>query len=136
VLGNYLGGKFQHKWDVRKFLLLACLFNALTIFVFIFTSTSSLILLIMNIAFFGLFLGLSSPNQLTLLTDAFPKQRATAIGIYNFFRFSGMAFGPLVGSFLYEYGNVLLLFGVIFILFMGIVWFAWWQLMRKREMIH
>ncbi|GGE24405.1 hypothetical protein GCM10011571_28180 [Marinithermofilum abyssi] len=50
-------------------------------------------------------MGLSAPVQTTLLANKFRQNRATAMGVYNFFRYLGMAAGPMVGALLYPLGN-------------------------------
>ncbi|AFH65722.1 MFS transporter [Paenibacillus mucilaginosus K02] len=47
----------------------------------------------------------------TLLAGEFVQERATAIGVYNFVRYLGMAAAPMIGSLLYPWGGSLLLFG-------------------------
>ncbi|MGZ4164572.1 MAG: MFS transporter, partial [Tumebacillaceae bacterium] len=72
------------------------------------------------------------PVQTTLLTSAFTRERATAIGVYNFFRYLGMAAGPIVGSLLYTLGGIPLLFGFAAVLFAAVVLFARGRLLGKR----
>jgi MFS transporter, DHA1 family, multidrug resistance protein len=67
---------------------------------------------------------LSLPVQTTLLMDLYPHNRATAVGSYNFFRFMGMAAGPVLGSWLYQDGNVALLYGFAAGAFLLAVWYA------------
>jgi DHA1 family bicyclomycin/chloramphenicol resistance-like MFS transporter len=124
VIGSYLGGRLQEKIEARKCLVITSSLNVLATFVFIFTAKVSLVLLVINIAFFGLFLGLSLPVQTTLLTEFFVRERATAIGVYNFFRFIGMAAGPFVGSFLYQEGQIPLLYGFAALAFFSVVLYA------------
>ncbi|MGZ0086889.1 MFS transporter [Caldibacillus thermoamylovorans] len=66
---------------------------------------------------FGLFLGLSLPVQTTVLTNVFQANRSTAIGVYNFFRYMGMAFGPMIGSALLAAGGDRLVYAVDDVLF-------------------
>ena len=54
---------------------------------------------------------LSLPVQTSLLMDLYQHNRATAVGSYNFFRFMGMATGPVLGSWLFQDGNLGLLYG-------------------------
>ena len=50
------------------------------------------------LAAYGLMLGASLPAQSTLLVTVFSADRATAMGMYNFARFTGAAAGPLLGA--------------------------------------
>lgn len=111
VVGSYLGGRLQEYLDVHKSLLLTTSLNVVSILFFCVFAKTSLSALIVTISLFGFFLGTSLPVQTTLLTEVFVRDRATAVGVYNFFRYMGMAAGPLVGSLLYHLGDIPLLFG-------------------------
>lgn len=52
------------------------------------------------------------PIQTTLLSEAFDKERGTAIGVYNFIRYVGMAAGPVCGAVLLGIGGAWLEFGL------------------------
>jgi predicted MFS family arabinose efflux permease len=136
VIGSYLGGRLQERVEPRKSLIAASFLNMVSIVLFIFLSNVSLMELIVSISMFGIFFGLSLPVQTTLLTEQFVKGRATAIGFYNFSRYMGMAAGPLVGSFLYRWGRVSLLFGFSAAVFAGAVWYARRQLKSRRGFEH
>ncbi len=55
-------------------------------------------------------MGLTGSIPTTLLTELFPEERATAIGVYNFIRYLGMAVGPMIGTMLYSGGSIITLF--------------------------
>lgn len=132
VMGSYLGGRLQEYADSRRFLITTTSLNVLAIVLFVFLSPVSLPLLMISIAIFGLCLGLSLPVQTTLLADAFHANRATAIGVYNFSRYLGMAVGPLVGTPLFKLGNrVEFLFAAL--LFAASVGFALRQFARLKK---
>lgn len=124
VIGSYLGGRLQERIEARKSLLATSLLNVAAIVLFIFVSKLSLPVLIVSIALFGLFLGLSLPVQTTLLTEPFVRERGTAVGVYNFSRYMGMGAGPLIGSLLYHWGEIPLLFGFAAVVFAGVAGFA------------
>ncbi|KLU17583.1 hypothetical protein ABE79_17920, partial [Proteus mirabilis] len=57
---------------------------------------------------YGFSLGLTMPTHTTLLASYFSSMRATAMGIYNFIRYCGMAAGPMISVYFvtdnnYEY---------------------------------
>ncbi|MBP3963029.1 MFS transporter [Paenibacillus lignilyticus] len=119
VVGSYLGGKIQARMDGEKLLVLTTYLCVISVVFFLISYSFSLGWLLAGIIFFGLSLGFSLPVQTTLLTNAFTKNRATAVGAYNFFRYMGMAFSPIVGSPLYHIGGNYLLFGFIIIVFLA-----------------
>jgi predicted MFS family arabinose efflux permease len=105
VIGSLIGGRIQEHFDPKKFLITTASINVAATLLFVLAAPTSLAVLIASISFFGLCLGLSLPVQTTLLTNEFQHNRATAIGIYNFFRYLGMGAGPMVGTYFYHIGN-------------------------------
>jgi MFS transporter, DHA1 family, multidrug resistance protein len=132
VTGSLVGGRIQEYFNPRKFLLASTTLNVVATLLFVWLSPISLPVLIASISFFGLCLGLSLPVQTTLLTNEFQHSRATAMGIYNFFRYLGMGAGPLVGTFFYHIGNrVEFIFAGV--LFGAAVIYAAVQFSRSRQ---
>lgn len=111
VIGSYVGGRLLGHWRPRPMLLVTALLNALSLLLFVAVAPLSLVALVVAVTAFGLFLGLSLPVQTSLLMDLYQRNRATAVGSYNFFRFMGMATGPVLGSWLFQDGNLGLLYG-------------------------
>jgi multidrug resistance protein len=111
VIGSFVGGRLLGRWRPRPMLLLTAGLNALSVLLFLGVAQWSLALLVLAASAFGLFLGLSLPVQTSVLMDLYPHNRATAVGSYNFFRFMGMATGPVLGSWLYQDGNLGVLYG-------------------------
>ena len=133
VIGSFLGGRFQERFDTRKFLIASTSLNVLALLLFTLLAESGLPVLIVCISLFGLMLGLSLPVQTTLLTEAFVGKRATAIGMYNFFRYLGMAAGPLLGTPLFNTGGLTLLYGFAAAFFAAVAWFAGLLLLKWRK---
>jgi multidrug resistance protein len=125
VAGSIIGGKLR-RFDERKVVVYTAFMNVLSLLFFIMVSHVSLNLLIVSISLFGIFLGTSLPVQTALLTQEFQSNRATAIGAYNFFRYMGMAVGPMLGSLLFHLGSYNLLYG-----FIDVVLFIFAIIMRK-----
>lgn len=111
VIGSYVGGRLLGHWRPRPMLLVTALLNALSLLLFVAVAPLSLVALVVAVTAFGLFLGLSLPVQTSLLMDLYQHNRATAVDSYNFFRFMGMATGPVLGSWLFQDGNLGLLYG-------------------------
>ncbi len=111
VIGSFAGGRLLGRWRARPTLLVTAGLNALSVLLFLAVAQWSLAALVVAVSAFGLFLGLSLPVQTSLLMDLYPHNRATAVGSYNFFRFMGMATGPVLGSWLFQHGNLALLYG-------------------------
>ncbi|MCQ4311214.1 MFS transporter [Pseudomonas stutzeri] len=111
VVGSFLGGRLLGRWRPQPMLVTTAALNALSLLLFLGVAQWSLAALVVAVSAFGLFLGLSLPVQTSLLMDLYQHNRATAVGSYNFFRFMGMATGPVLGSWLYQGGNLSLLYG-------------------------
>ncbi|WCK55213.1 MFS transporter [Aneurinibacillus sp. Ricciae_BoGa-3] len=123
VAGSFFGGRLQGRFNNHKYLIVTATLNVAATVLFDLVSPVSLAMLIASISLFGLCLGLSLPVQTTLLAGSFQNNRATAIGVYNFFRYLGMAGGPMVGSLFYKLNNrVEFLFAAL--LFGGVVLFC------------
>lgn len=134
VIGSFLGGKIIEKVKTDRFLLQTAALNAVMILLTIFCSGFSFPLVILCSGFFGLFLGLSLPVQTTLLSNTFAHVRATAVGIYNFFRFMGIAISPIIGGVIYQWGKEWLLFGFVSALFASCVWFMNYNFSSSEKM--
>lgn len=132
VMGSFFGGKMQGNFEGRKILVISSVLNVLVIFSFIFVSWESLPFLVGALILFGLFFGISLPVQTTILTQAFRTNRATAVGVYNFFRYMGMACGPLVGTILLHLGGYSSLFVFIVVVFAGCTLLLNRRLMTRR----
>ncbi|MCQ6264200.1 MFS transporter [Fictibacillus sp. WQ 8-8] len=132
VAGSYVGGRLQERGNPKNFLIVTSSLNVLATVLFVFLSSVSLPVLITSISLFGLCLGLSLPVQTTLLARAFQHNRATAIGVYNFFRYLGMAAGPMIGSMFYKVGNRAEFLFASF-LFAAAVFFAGRQFLKSAE---
>lgn len=84
-------------------------------------------------ALFGFTLGIGMPTHTTLLSEVFEKERATAIGVYNFIRYIGMAAGPVVGAALYGLGGNWLEFGLAAVVIAAAVLFARVQIRKQQQ---
>lgn len=121
VLGSYVSGKVMNKVGPQRGLSWTLTLNVLAILVFPYVATLSIVLLIIFLCLFGLSFGFSLPIQTTLLSGYYERNRATAIGTYNFSRYIGMATGPILGSLLYGLGGAPLLFGSASLLFLSLL---------------
>lgn len=128
-----LGVRLQSRMGNERSLLFTNMLNVLSIFLFAFTANLSLPLLIAGLCLFGFTMGLTMPVPATLLTEYFPKDRATAVGVYNLVRYIGMAAGPIIGVPLYLGGNVPLLFGAIAAIYGVSVWLGMLIIRRRTS---
>lgn len=135
VIGSLIGGRTQEHFEPKKFLITAATLNVTSTLFFALVVGSGFPLLLISLSLFGLCLGISLPVQTTLLANTFHQNRATAMGLYNFFRYMGMAAGPMIGTIFYHMGNRVE-FVAAAILFGGaVVLAAGWFFKSKMKMM-
>lgn len=110
VVGSYLGGRLQERFSLTRTLLSSSSGATISILFFFTTFHLSVVFFMVTLACFGFCLGVSMPQQTTLLTNYFKENRATAVGLFNVFRFIGAGISPIIGSFLFHVGGVTLLY--------------------------
>lgn len=133
LVGTYLGGRVRGRMKPFTMLLLLSAMNVLCLILFMAIAQTTLAVLIINIALFGLSFGLGLPLQTSLLTSIFTKERATAVGIYNFARFFGMGMSPIISGLLYHTGYLELSFGFATAACLVVVLFTYHQYKRAGE---
>lgn len=133
LVGSKLSGKLQTKIGSVKSLFWVSSFIVASLVIFIFAAQLSLITLLIALMLTGFVSGLAMPVLPTLLSAEFVQERATAMAVYNFVRYLGMATAPMIGSILYPVGGIALLIGVT-AAFVGVAAIATHQLLpRKNE---
>ncbi|MDE9465239.1 MFS transporter [Xenorhabdus bovienii] len=100
-----IGGSYSYRMihqhvSQKRALVITSLLNLFIILIFAMTYSMSIAVLVTITVFYGFTLGLSMPTHATLLISEFVEERATAIGLYNFIRYTGMSAGPMISSFL------------------------------------
>lgn len=139
ILSVKLGAWLQNSLGNRRSLFYSFLLHSFTVLLFALTAEISLWMLIISICLFGFVMGSTMSIPSAVLTELFPEERATAIGVYNLIRYLGMALGPMLGSILYSQGSFTPLFLTCGILFMaavliGQIWLrSFFPVVRKDE---
>lgn len=132
LVGSKLSGKLQTKIGSIISLLWVSFAIVVCLLIFIFAAKFSLITLLLALMLTGFVSGLAMPTMPTLLSAEFVQERATAMGIYNFVRYLGMAAAPMIGSVLYPLGGTALLIGVT-AAFVGVIVIATRQLLPLKN---
>ena len=112
LVGSRLSGKLQSRREAGRVVTLTATLIGVSLILFLFAAPLSLTALAATLALTGFFSGLMMPVLPTMLSAEFVQERATAIGVYNFVRYLGMAAAPVIGSLLYPAGGIPLLIGV------------------------
>ena len=103
LLGISIGGRWQRRWTRTRIVGVSSFGIALNVLLLWSLLTASLLdmpLLVLILLVYGVLLGCSLPVQSTILVNLFTQEKATAVGVYNLFRYSGSAVGPLAGGFI------------------------------------
>jgi MFS transporter, DHA1 family, multidrug resistance protein len=108
VLGTFLGGRVQRYLSHTSILVYTSYGIGWVVLLFWMGLLLKFLTIPVLVAFllgYGVLLGMSLPSQSTTLVNLFLDQKGTAMGIYNFIRFTGAAIGPLLGAVFYEAGG-------------------------------
>jgi MFS transporter, DHA1 family, multidrug resistance protein len=109
LVGTIIGSRMQKKWRKTKIVVWTSFgigVNVALLWATLATGILSLPALEIFLSIYGLLLGCSLPSQSAILVNLFKEQKATAVGIYNFLRFTGASLGPVIGGLVVEwYGN-------------------------------
>lgn len=122
LLGTIFGGRMQKAWKRTSIIVFTSFgigIDIVLIWLTVATGILSLPVLEIFLLVYGLFLGFSLPSQTALVVNLFNEQKATAMGVYNFLRFTGASIGPLVGgiiSELFGYGGLFASLGILMLL--------------------
>lgn len=111
VISSKLSGQVQKRLGTRRALVITASSHAIATLLFMVSTSISFPLMLAASALFGFTLGIGMPVHTTLLSEVFEKERGTAIGVYNFIRYVGMAAGPVGGAALLSLGGSFLEFG-------------------------
>lgn len=100
ILGSYLYRRICHLFSAENGIIITSCINLAMLILFALFWQLSLSIMLGLTVLYGLSLGLTMPTHTTLLTGYFSSARATAMGIYNFIRYCGMATGPIISAYL------------------------------------
>ena len=127
LLGIHIGSRWQRHWTGTKIVAVSSFGIALNVLLFwsaLLAGVVNIPLLVVVLLIYGVLLGCSLPVQSTVLVNLFSAEKATAVGVYNFFRFTGAAIGPIAGGFIamtYGINAVFLCLGAILLVSAWIV---------------
>lgn len=95
IVGSILFKKLQANISLNKLLMPLLITMPLLIILFGVFHTQSLIGLSMILFGYGIVVGFSAPLFSTLISNEYIEHRGTALGLFNFVRYSGMALGGM-----------------------------------------
>ncbi|WP_307892506.1 MFS transporter [Bacillus swezeyi] len=111
IAGSMLFKWIQKKVSLGRLFLYGNLTAAGSIVFFGFTHSFSLVFMSAALVLFGITMGLIPPLFSTMMTNEFEDNRGSALGMFNFIRYTGMACGPVLSGFLLERLSSVSVFG-------------------------
>ncbi len=103
LVGISVGRRWQRHWSRTRILATSSLaigIDVLLLWLGLLAHIVTIPVLAALLLVYGVLLGCSLPVQSTILVNLFTQEKATAVGLYNFFRFAGAAIGPIAGGFI------------------------------------
>ncbi|MFO3789766.1 MFS transporter [Bacillus mojavensis] len=117
IAGTFLFKNIQAKVPLSTLFVYSNAMAAGSIILFTFTHSVSIILMALTLALFGVSMGVIPPLYSTMITNEFEENRGSAIGIFNFIRYTGMAAGPMISAYLLTWMPSAMSFGLLGIAF-------------------
>ncbi|MCI3984749.1 MFS transporter [Bacillus vallismortis] len=117
IAGTFLFKRIQAKVALNTLFIGSNVMAACSIILFAVTHSVSLILMALTLALFGISMGIIPPLYSTMITNEFEHNRGSAIGMFNFIRYTGMAAGPMISAYLLTMMPSVLSFGLLGLIF-------------------
>ncbi|REK62379.1 MFS transporter [Brevibacillus sedimenti] len=93
-----------------------------SILLFAVTHSFSLIGMFTALVMYGICVGVITPLYSTMMANEFEHNRGSAMGLFNFIRYMGMAAGPVVSGWLLAKMEAVVVFGLLGVLFALLSW--------------
>ncbi|MGK9266988.1 MFS transporter [Bacillus inaquosorum] len=134
IAGTFLFKRIQAKISLNTLFIGSNAVAACSIMLFAVTHSVSLVLMALTLALFGISMGVIPPLYSTMITNEFEHNRGSAIGIFNFIRYTGMAAGPMISAYLLTMMPSAMSFGLLGLVFavLGICLLPQMYLPQKR----
>ncbi|PFI06277.1 MFS transporter [Bacillus cereus] len=118
IIGSMTFKTIQSKISQKKLFITGNVVLALSVILFAVTHSKTLIGVTVALILHGISIGILTPLFATMIANEFEHNRGSAMGMFNFIRYMGMAVGPIVSGILLAHFTptvVFALFGGFFI---------------------
>lgn len=118
IIGSMTFKTIQSKISQKKLFITGNVVLALSVILFAVTHSNTLIGITVALILHGISIGILTPLFATMIANEFEHNRGSAMGMFNFIRYMGMAVGPIVSGLLLAHFKptvVFALFGGLFI---------------------
>ncbi|MBT1250670.1 MFS transporter [Bacillus licheniformis] len=111
IAGSVLFKWIQKRLSLRRLFLIGNLTAAGSVVCFAFSHLFSLFAMSAALVLFGVTMGLIPPLFSTMMANEFEENRGSAMGMFNFIRYTGMACGPVISGMLLGMSSSVFVFG-------------------------
>ncbi|WP_142313327.1 MFS transporter, partial [Bacillus wiedmannii] len=118
IIGSMTFKTIQSKISITKLFITGNVVLSLSAILFAVTHSNTLIGVTIALILHGISIGILTPLFATMIANEFEHNRGSAMGMFNFIRYMGMAVGPIVSGVLLTYFQptfVFVIFGGFFI---------------------
>ncbi|WP_369899934.1 MFS transporter [Bacillus manliponensis] len=130
IIGSIVFKSIQAKISLQKLFVFGNVMVSLSVILFAVTHSYSLIGMSITLVMYGIAIGILTPLYATMITNEFESNRASAMGMFNFIRYIGMAMGPVIFSLLLTVAHSTIIFGVLGVFFSLL---SFWMLLRMNK---
>ncbi|MEK4838619.1 MFS transporter [Bacillus sp. FSL L8-0152] len=119
MIGSMTFKTIQSRISQKKLFITGNVVLALSVILFAVTHSNTLIGVTVALILHGISIGILTPLFATMIVNEFEHNRGSAMGMFNFIRYMGMAVGPIISGLLLTYYQptfVFSIFGGFFIL--------------------
>ncbi|WII38253.1 MFS transporter [Paenibacillus thiaminolyticus] len=124
IAGTMIFKAIQAKLPHRALAAGGSVLAAASMLLFAATESVSLIGLSAALVMYGISGGVLTPLFATMISNEFEAQRGSALGLFNFIRYVGMAAGPITGGWLLAWLSATAVFALFGILVAAVAWLA------------
>lgn len=112
IIGSMTFKTIQSKISQNKLFIIGNAVLSLSIILFAATHSYSLIGVTIALILHGISIGTLTPLFATMIANEFEHNRGSAMGMFNFIRYMGMAVGPIISGVLLTYFQPTFVFGI------------------------
>lgn len=106
ILGSIIFKRMQQKIDLKKLMMIISILKPLLIITFGLVYTKSIISLSCLLFLYGITTGFVPPLFSTVISNIYEEVKGTALGFFNFIRYSGTALGGMFTGIMHVFSSM------------------------------
>ncbi|NGQ96766.1 MFS transporter [Brevibacillus sp. SYP-B805] len=132
IAGSMIFKHLQARIPLKHFCLFGNIVAVGSILLFAITHSLTLIGMFTALVIYGICIGVITPLYATMMANEFEHNRGSALGMFHFIRYMGMAAGPVISGLLLAEMDAVTVFALLGALF-GLLSLALWPWLCKRD---